>query len=73
MRRSSVTDAGPTGDAGASSGSLGEHARLARLRRRPGILVAGRACMISANDAAVKGCTYAGMTWKKHVRAQQVA
>lgn len=36
-------------------------------------LVQGRACMIIANDATVKGGTYYGMTCRKHVRAQQVA
>jgi 3-methylcrotonyl-CoA carboxylase beta subunit len=36
-------------------------------------LVQGRACMIIANDATVKGGTYYGMTCKKHVRAQQIA
>ena len=36
-------------------------------------LVQGRACMIIANDATVKGSTYYGMTCKKHVRAQQIA
>jgi 3-methylcrotonyl-CoA carboxylase beta subunit len=36
-------------------------------------LVRGRACMIIANDATVKGGTYYGMTCRKHVRAQQIA
>ena len=35
--------------------------------------VAGRDCMIVANDATVKGGTYLPMTVKKHVRAQQIA
>lgn len=35
--------------------------------------VSGRACMIIANDATVKGGTYFGMTCKKHTRAQKVA
>jgi 3-methylcrotonyl-CoA carboxylase beta subunit/propionyl-CoA carboxylase len=35
--------------------------------------VAGRECMIVANDATVKGGTYYPMTVKKHLRAQQVA
>ena len=33
----------------------------------------GRACVIVANDATVKGGTYYPMTVKKHLRAQQVA
>ena len=36
-------------------------------------LVAGRHCMVIANDATVKGGTYFGMTCKKHVRAQRIA
>lgn len=36
-------------------------------------LVAGRPCMIIANDATVKGGTYFGITCKKHVRAQTIA
>ncbi|MBI5720908.1 MAG: methylcrotonoyl-CoA carboxylase [Burkholderiales bacterium] len=36
-------------------------------------LIAGRPCMVIANDATVKGGTYYGMTCKKHVRAQQIA
>src|SRR5690554_5991874 len=35
--------------------------------------VAGRECMIIANDATVKGGSYYPMTVKKHLRAQQVA
>ncbi|MCS6871449.1 MAG: methylcrotonoyl-CoA carboxylase [Anaerolineae bacterium] len=35
--------------------------------------VAGRECMIIANDATVKGGTYYPMTVKKHLRAQQIA
>jgi 3-methylcrotonyl-CoA carboxylase beta subunit len=35
--------------------------------------VAGRPCVIAANDATVKGGTYYPMTVKKHLRAQQVA
>ncbi len=35
--------------------------------------VAGRPCMIIANDATVKGGTYFGMTCRKHVRAQRFA
>lgn len=36
-------------------------------------MVSGRACMIIANDATVKGGTYFGQTCRKHVRAQQIA
>ncbi len=36
-------------------------------------LVAGRPCMIIANDATVKGGTYFRITAKKHVRAQMYA
>ncbi len=35
--------------------------------------VAGRQCVIVANDATVKGGTYYPMTVKKHLRAQEVA
>ncbi len=35
--------------------------------------VAGRLCMIVANDATVKGGTYYPITVKKHLRAQEVA
>jgi acetyl-CoA carboxylase carboxyltransferase component len=35
--------------------------------------VAGRECLIVANDATVKGGTYYPLTVKKHLRAQQVA
>lgn len=35
--------------------------------------VAGRDCVIVANDATVKGGTYYPLTVKKHLRAQQVA
>ena len=46
--------------------------------RRPGSSpgvgrVAGRRCVIVANDATVKGGTYYPMTVKKHLRAQEVA
>ena len=36
-------------------------------------LVEGRACVIVANDATVKGGTYFPLTVKKHLRAQEVA
>jgi len=35
--------------------------------------VAGRECMILANDATVKGGTYFPMTVQKHLRAQEIA
>ncbi|GAA4699661.1 carboxyl transferase domain-containing protein [Pseudonocardia yuanmonensis] len=35
--------------------------------------IAGRECVIVANDATVKGGTYYPMTVKKHLRAQEVA
>jgi len=35
--------------------------------------VAGRSCMIVANDATVKGGTYFPVTVKKHLRAQEIA
>ena len=45
---------------------------------RPAIItgvgrVAGRECMIVANDATIKGGTYYPMTVKKHLRAQDIA
>ncbi|KAK6031370.1 carboxyl transferase domain protein [Ostertagia ostertagi] len=35
--------------------------------------VSGRVCVISANDATVKGGTYYPITVKKHLRAQEIA
>ena len=35
--------------------------------------VAGRECVIVANDATVKGGTYYPLTVKKHLRAQEIA
>lgn len=35
--------------------------------------IAGRLCVIVANDATVKGGTYYPITVKKHLRAQQIA
>src|SRR6202051_4992230 len=35
--------------------------------------IAGRECMIVANDATIKGGTYYPMTVKKHLRAQDIA
>ncbi len=36
-------------------------------------LIAGRRCMVVANDATVKGGTYFPVTVKKHLRAQEIA
>src|SRR4029450_1533176 len=36
-------------------------------------VVEGRACVIVANDATVKGGTYFPLTVKKHLRAQEIA
>ncbi|SEQ42225.1 3-methylcrotonyl-CoA carboxylase beta subunit [Solimonas aquatica] len=36
-------------------------------------LIAGRECLIVANDATVKGGTYYPVTVKKHLRAQEIA
>ncbi|MGH9893385.1 MAG: carboxyl transferase domain-containing protein, partial [bacterium] len=36
-------------------------------------VIAGRACMIVANDATVKGGTYFPLSIKKHLRAQEIA
>src|SRR5688500_3718069 len=35
--------------------------------------IAGRECLVLANDATVKGGTYYPMSVKKHLRAQEVA
>ena len=35
--------------------------------------IAGRECVVVANDATVKGGTYYPMTVKKHIRAQAIA
>ena len=35
--------------------------------------IAGRECVVVANDATVKGGTYFPMTVKKHLRAQEIA
>ncbi|WP_373089446.1 acyl-CoA carboxylase subunit beta [Sneathiella sp.] len=68
-------------DPGSPFLELGELAGLSKYKGVPpgasiitGIgMVAGRHCMIIANDATVKGGTYFGMTTKKHVRAQRIA
>jgi 3-methylcrotonyl-CoA carboxylase beta subunit len=36
-------------------------------------VVAGRQCMVVANDPTVKGGTYYPITVKKHLRAQEIA
>lgn len=36
-------------------------------------MISGRACVVVANDATVKGGTYYPITIRKHIRAQQVA
>src|SRR5712691_1117630 len=36
-------------------------------------VVEGQECMIVANDATVKGGTYYPITFKKHLRAQEIA
>src|SRR6476619_412186 len=36
-------------------------------------LISGRACVVVANDATVKGGTYYPITVKKHLRAQEIA
>uniref|UniRef100_A0A914RN99 methylcrotonoyl-CoA carboxylase n=2 Tax=Parascaris TaxID=6254 RepID=A0A914RN99_PAREQ len=36
-------------------------------------MIAGRQCLIAANDATVKGGTYYPITVKKHLRAQEIA
>src|SRR5437773_9451520 len=35
--------------------------------------IAGRECVVVANDATVKGGTYFPLTVKKHLRAQEIA
>src|SRR5579884_2761182 len=36
-------------------------------------VVSGRACVVVANDATVKGGSYFPLTVKKHLRAQEIA
>ena len=56
----------------AASGMYGDDSPGAGMITGVG-LVAGRRCVIVANDATVKGGTYYPMTVKKHLRAQEVA
>src|SRR4051795_4708342 len=56
----------------AADGMYGDEAPGAGLITGVG-RVAGRECVIVANDATVKGGTYYPMTVKKHLRAQEVA
>jgi acetyl-CoA carboxylase carboxyltransferase component len=50
----------------------GDHVPAAGVVAGVGV-VAGRPCMIVANDATVKGGTYYPLTVKKHLRAQEIA
>ncbi|MDQ4104612.1 MAG: methylcrotonoyl-CoA carboxylase [Actinomycetota bacterium] len=56
----------------AATGMYGDEAPAAGIITGVG-RVAGRECVIVANDATVKGGTYYPMTVKKHLRAQEVA
>jgi 3-methylcrotonyl-CoA carboxylase beta subunit len=56
----------------AATGMYGDAAPAAGIITGVG-RVAGRECVIVANDATVKGGTYFPMTVKKHLRAQEVA
>jgi 3-methylcrotonyl-CoA carboxylase beta subunit len=56
----------------AAHGMYGDEAPAAGLVTGIG-MVAGRRCLVIANDATVKGGTYFPMTVKKHLRAQEVA
>ncbi len=56
----------------AASGMYGDEAPAAGIITGIG-RVAGRECVIVANDATVKGGTYYPITVKKHLRAQEVA
>jgi 3-methylcrotonyl-CoA carboxylase beta subunit len=56
----------------AATGMYGDEAPAAGIITGIG-RVAGRECVIIANDATVKGGTYYPMTVKKHLRAQEVA
>jgi 3-methylcrotonyl-CoA carboxylase beta subunit len=56
----------------AATGMYGDEAPAAGVITGIG-RVAGRECVIVANDATVKGGTYYPMTVKKHLRAQEVA
>ena len=59
-------------------GQLGAHGMYSGDVASAGIItgvgvVSGRACVVVANDATVKGGTYYPITIRKHIRAQQVA
>jgi 3-methylcrotonyl-CoA carboxylase beta subunit len=56
----------------AAGGMYGDEAPAAGLIAGIG-RVAGRECMVVANDATVKGGTYYPITVKKHLRAQEIA
>ncbi len=56
----------------AAHGMYGENIPAAGLITGIG-RVAGRECVVVANDATVKGGTYFPMTVKKHLRAQEIA
>ena len=56
----------------AANGLYGDEAPGAGLITGVG-RVAGRECVIVANDATVKGGTYYPLTVKKHIRAQEIA
>ncbi|HET9257610.1 MAG TPA: carboxyl transferase domain-containing protein, partial [Pseudonocardiaceae bacterium] len=56
----------------AATGMYGDEAPAAGIITGIG-RVAGRECVIVANDATVKGGTYYPMTVKKHLRAQEIA
>ncbi|HEY6422193.1 MAG TPA: carboxyl transferase domain-containing protein [Pseudonocardiaceae bacterium] len=56
----------------AATGMYGDEAPAAGIITGVG-RVAGRECVIVANDATVKGGTYYPMTVKKHLRAQEIA
>ena len=63
---------------GSSSGALAGHKLYEDAPGAGGLItgigqVAGRLCVIVANDATVKGGTYYPITVKKHLRAQEVA
>ncbi|MDE2491549.1 MAG: methylcrotonoyl-CoA carboxylase [Elusimicrobia bacterium] len=56
----------------AALGMYGDEVPAAGLITGLGV-VAGRLCVIAANDATVKGGTYYAETIKKHLRAQEIA
>src|ERR1700722_3789406 len=60
--------AGPSAPGGGGAGAAPAAGIITGVAR-----VAGRECVIVANDATVKGGTYYPVTVKKHLRAQEVA